>query len=156
MFKLILSLTVLSLITTGTSFAANPPLIPEGDSAVLIYSLSEKVLDSSFKPIQEQIEDAATEQAQIWSDTILEGDYAAEGNTRLDEVIAIYKKNTLQGYKFTYSEKAWMISDCDFDEQSQESLNACLQGRIVESSYASPDFSILERDPDHLAEFYKD
>jgi hypothetical protein len=155
MFKLILSLTALSMITAGVSSAASSPLIPEGDSAILIFSLSEKVHEPSFNRIQKQVEDAATEQAQVWGDTILEGDYAAEGNTRLDEVIAIYKQNTLQGYKFTYSEKAWMTSDCDFDGQSQESLNACLQGRIVESSYASPDFSILERDPDHLAEFHE-
>lgn len=81
----------------------------------------------------------AKKQAQVWGDTILEGDYVAAGDTRLDEVRALKIKGSLVGYLITYSETAWNISDCAYDGLHPESLNDCLQGRIIESSYVSPD-----------------
>ena len=81
----------------------------------------------------------AKKQAQIWGDTILEGDYVADGNTRLDEVRELRINNKTAGYLITYSEKAWNISDCAYDGLHPDSLNECLAGRIVESSYVSLD-----------------
>ena len=81
----------------------------------------------------------AKSQAQVWADTILEGDYAAEGYTRLDRVEEIYKHNILIGYLIKYSEKAWDTSDCSYDGIRDSTLVGCTPGRIVESSYVSAD-----------------
>lgn len=94
----------------------------------------------------------ATAQAQIWGDTILEGDYHADGHTRLDSVIAYYKKGQLVGYKIEYSEKAWYTGDCEFDGTA-ESLGACQPGRIVEGSYVSADLQTFFSDEERYAEF---
>lgn len=83
----------------------------------------------------------ASEQAQIWADTILEGDFVADGKTRLDEVQGLYKHKTLIGYKITYSERAWDTAYCSYDGIHEETLRGCAEGRIVESSYVSTDYA---------------
>ncbi len=95
----------------------------------------------------------ATSQAQVWADTILEGDYYAAGNTRLDSVVAIYKNNEFIGYKITYSERAWFTGDCDFNGIDEATLTNCQEGRIHESTFVSPDFKTFFRDEDALADF---
>lgn len=102
-----------------------------------IYSRSEdQKIDKDFKKTMEMI---AYKQAQVWGDTILEGDYVAEGKTRLDQVFKLYKNNELIAYQIVYSEKAWNISDCTYDGNAA-TLNGCVTGRIVEASYVSLDF----------------
>ena len=76
----------------------------------------------------------AKRQANIWADTILEGDYEAAGNTEVDVVEAVLQNNEVVAYHITYSEKAWYTGNCD----QEKDLNACSEGRIVESSYVSP------------------
>lgn len=97
----------------------------------------------------------AWEQAQIWGDTILEGDVTAAGRTRLDMVVAYYKDNTLAGYKIQYSEKAWDTSTCNYDG-TQKSLKDCKEGRIQEMSYVSPDMQTYFSDEDKHADFLVD
>lgn len=104
---------------------------------VSYHYLEQKKIDENLKKILERI---SYKQAQIWADTILEGDYAADGNTRLDKVINLYKNNELIGYLITYSEKAWNTSDCNYDGINDASLAGCVSGRIIESSYVSLDF----------------
>ena len=82
----------------------------------------------------------AKTQAQVWADTILEGDFVADGYTRLDRIDEIYKHNILIGYRITYSEKAWDTSDCSYDGIRDSTLVDCTPGRIVESSYVTPDW----------------
>jgi hypothetical protein len=94
----------------------------------------------------------AVDQAQIWGDTILEGDYFATGRTRLDEVVAYYKKEKLVGYKIQYSEKAWYTGDCNFNGK-RSSLEGCREGRILEGSYVSPDKKTYFSDEERYAEF---
>ncbi len=94
----------------------------------------------------------AFDQAQIWGDTILEGDYHSAGRTRLDEVVAYYKNDAIIGYKIKYSEKAWYIGSCDYDG-SQESLKSCEEGRIVEGSYVSADTLTYFSDEEKYASF---
>lgn len=94
----------------------------------------------------------AVAQAQVWGDTILEGDYYSTGRTRLDHVTAFYKNETLVGYKIEYSEKAWYTGDCQFDG-NRDSLKACKEGRIVEGSYVSPDAQTYFSDEERYAEF---
>lgn len=107
-------------------------------------------LDHDTKNILEQV---AFDQAQIWGDTILEGDYHADGNTQLDRVYTIYENDQFLGYKITYSERAWYTGDCQFSYENEESLSECEPGRIYESSFVSPDFNTYFRDENELADF---
>lgn len=100
----------------------------------------------------ERVRVAAADQAQIWGDTILEGDYYAAGHTRVDAVVAIYEGQTLVAYKFLYSEKSWDTGTCAYDGH-RSSLEGCTIGRIAESSYALPDFQTLQTDQEDFAEF---
>lgn len=105
--------------------------------SIIYHHLDTKIIDNNLKKILERI---AHKQAQIWGDTILEGDYAAEGNTRLDQIINLYKDNELIGYLITYSEKAWFTADCSYDGINDSTLSGCVPGRIIESSYVSLNF----------------
>lgn len=97
-----------------------------------------KNIEIGLKILMERI---AFSQAQLWGDTILEGDYVADGKTRLDQVTVLYKNNKLIGYLVRYSEKAWDTSSigCAYDGIHDETLAGCAQGRIIESTYVSPD-----------------
>lgn len=107
-------------------------------SVEAVYEFSKNnILDPNFKTKMQNI---ATTQAQIWGDTILEGFYEAEGNTRIDTIYKLFKKNELLGYMLTYSERAWDISDCQYDGINPETLLDCTPGRIVETSFVSLDF----------------
>ena len=102
-----------------------------------IFRYSEQLpIDADLKKALTRI---AKSQAQVWADTILEGDYVAEGYTRLDRVEEMYKHNILIGYLIKYSEKAWDTSDCSYDGIRDSTLVGCAGGRIVESSYISVD-----------------
>lgn len=156
MKQLILSLAIFSTFAACTSLATQSKMDTQGELAIVIFSLKDKVEDPLYNFIRPQIEVASTEQAQVWGDTILEGDYVSDGHTQVDQVVALYKDNVLQNYKFTYSEKAWMISDCDYNIALPESLKSCVSGRIIESSYSSPDFKKIDRDVTEYAQFTED
>jgi len=103
--------------------------------------------------VEATLKTVATSQAQIWADTILEGDFYAEGNTRLDSVIGLFRNNEFIGYKIVYSERAWYTGECSFDGQNEADLIDCKEGRIHESTFVSPDFKTFFRDEDGLADF---
>ncbi len=96
----------------------------------------------------------AAKQAYIWMDTILAGDYYADGNTTLENVIAIFKGSTIVAYKIEYSELAWYVRQCGWVEDDETSLMGCPEGRIRESSYVAPDMKNYVRCEDEIAEFY--
>jgi hypothetical protein len=91
--------------------------------------------------------------AQVWGDTILEGDYYADGTTQLDQVFALYENEILLGYRITYSEHAWYVGDCEFSYDNLESLANCTEGRIRESGFVSPSFEEYFQDENNFAEF---
>ena len=105
------------------------------------------------KVTRDTLEKVAFDQAQIWGDTILEGDYVAEGKTQLDRVFAIYENGQFLGYKIRYSEQAWYVGECDYNQDDRSTLKDCTEGRIHESSFVSPDFSTYFRDESDLADF---
>ncbi|MGK5085705.1 hypothetical protein WDW37_20645 [Bdellovibrionota bacterium FG-1] len=77
--------------------------------------------------LRQQLQELSIRQAFGWSDTILEGDYASSGLTRLDFAEGVYSRKTpgeLLAYRITYSEKA-------------RNLSNCREGRISESSFVS-------------------
>jgi hypothetical protein len=103
--------------------------------------------------IRLKLEQVALDQAQVWGDTILEGDYYSEGNTQLDRVYGLYEDGKFIGYKITYSEHAWYTGECDFSPENLDTLNTCNEGRIHESTFVSPDFGTYFRDDSDLANF---
>lgn len=125
------------------------------DMAVFTQHCSKEVCRSPYKretifepskidtgiPVLKRLKAVAIDQAQIWADTILEGDYATDYKTRLDRAEALYEGPQLVGYYITYSEGAWDTSTCNYDGINDSTLSGCKAGRIVESVYLSPDFS---------------
>lgn len=112
---------------------------------------------STLKPdLQSQLQQLAFDQAQIWADTILEGDYEAQGPTQLDQVVIFYEAGKEVGYLITYSERAWELSDCKYNGVNQDQLQNCLQGRIVEASYVSVTLQDVIMDEKNMARFYPD
>lgn len=109
---------------------------------VELYRYSEQAdFDSLNLKSKNELFKVAYQQAQVWADTILEGDFTADGKTRLDEVQALYKNKNLIGYRITYSERAWDTVNCSFDGLHEETLKDCDEGRISESSYVSTDYA---------------
>jgi hypothetical protein len=105
---------------------------------------------------QQRLEAFATvakQQAKIWADTILEGDYSAAGDTRLDKVEAVFDRSTgaeqLIAYRIVYSEKAWYTADCD----PRRGKELCEEGRIEEASFVSPSAESWLRDNSAYADF---
>ncbi|MNJ91320.1 hypothetical protein D3C87_89710 [compost metagenome] len=120
-------------------------------SRQLVYNQKTKA-NKMTPEITQRLRAVAFDQAQTWGDTILGGDYYAAGRTRLDEVVAYYKKDKLIGYKIRYSEKAWYTADCGFDG-TRNSLKECKTGRIIEGSYVSADTLTYFSDEEKYAEF---
>ena len=111
---------------------------------------TDQIIDSDLKKAMTRI---AKAQAQVWGDTILEGDYAADGYTRLDRIDELFKYDQIIGYRITYSEKAWDTSDCSYDGIRDSTLMDCTPGRIVESSYVTPDWKNYFYDEKNAARF---
>lgn len=171
--QLRISILILSLIFSSFSFADNRRHsffddlrgeIAEFESACpgdvcqapfaqqLIYDAQDGINQISAQ-LQNRLLRIADEQAQSWGDTILEGDYYADGNVRLDSVVAIYRDNQVMAYRISYSERAWNTADCSFDG-SEVSLNECHEGRISEGSYVSPSGIVFVNDENRYAEFF--
>ncbi len=116
-----------------------------------IYNQSE---DQNINPeLKKILQRISFKQAQVWGDTILEGDYAAAGNTRLDRVFNLFKNEEHIGYLITYSERAWDTSNCLYDGIHDATLLSCTEGRITESSYVSLNFKEYFYDDKTMAKF---
>lgn len=162
-------LSLLSILTLGLSTVARADAMGSGSEVfqdqMSVYQASCKkecrypfttkvVQSSSLDPAAlRSLKDIAIDQAQIWADTILEGDYHSDGDTRLDLILAIYENGSFLGYKITYSEKAWYVGDCSFSYSNLSTLARCEEGRIHESSFVSPDFNSYFRDETDFANF---
>ena len=129
-------------------------------AALLDHAVAETVFDranhiNSLRNEQvAKLQHVANEQAQIWGDTILEGDYQADGQTLLDHVEELKIDGDLVAFKITYSERSWDTSICTYPgNRDGSALDQCQEGRIVESSFISPDLSNWTRDPKSFASF---
>lgn len=89
-------------------------------------------------PVVRALFGAAKTQAQIWGDTILEGDYLAKGDTRLDQVFAIRRNGRLVGYRIVFSETA---------------RSPYGPGRIVEAAWIHADLRTALTDDKQYAAF---
>jgi hypothetical protein len=89
------------------------------------------------------------DQAQIWADTILGGDFLAEEEVILDRIEFVRLRDQVVGYRVTYSSWAYDTSECD----AERDLKFCQRGRIVESSFVSTGLDSWIRDDQNYAEF---
>ncbi|MBC7371178.1 MAG: hypothetical protein H7326_06415 [Bdellovibrionaceae bacterium] len=138
-------------IQTYQKFCSQGCKNPFSETAAFEFTEADKSkLDSATRANLERV---AFDQAQVWGDTILEGDYVAEGKTQLDHVFAIYESGKFLGYKISYSEQAWFVGECDYNYHDSTTLKGCTSGRIHESSFVSPDFETYFRDETDLADF---
>ncbi len=104
-----------------------------------------------------KLAEIAEDQVQVWADTILEGDYLADGEVKIERVNLVRYRGEFIGYQVFYSTHAVDTSECDpsrVSAISSASLPAdCVDGRIVEASFVSPDLQSWIRDEHHFAEF---
>lgn len=98
---------------------------------------------------QKQLTEIAEEQAQVWADTILEGDYQAESALTVERIETVEHLTEFLGYRITYSSAAYDISNCD----AAADLSACTPGRIIESTLVAPALDSWVRDRTAYAEF---
>ncbi len=103
----------------------------------------------------------ADQNAIIWYDTVLEGDFQESDDAlHLDEISALYDASgNLAAFHITYSRLAWATDSCEFDSEEFESkrkedvLQNCPSGHIKESAFISPDLRYSEVDDNARADF---
>ena len=103
--------------------------------------------------VYQNLKAVAFDQAQIWGDTILEGDYAADGKTDLDQVLVIKQDAKIVGYAITYSERAWYTGNCAYVSLRPSTLSSCQEGRIHETSFVTPNLNDAQVAQNQFAEF---
>ena len=133
--------TVLTiLVTMGLSFAASASEENFNQTVRGIYAsqnslrTEEIILNSIPAKTFQQFLKLAEQQADIWVDTILEGDYSL-GNepVQLDAVAVIRdNKGQLVAYQITYSQKAWDTSNCEVNYEALDEKGADVDARSEE------------------------
>ncbi|MCE3010338.1 MAG: hypothetical protein LW875_06980 [Proteobacteria bacterium] len=90
--------------------------------------------------LREKLREVAFDLAQVWGDTILEGDFEAHHQIKLDTVEFVVEGSSIVGYRLTYSASAKEVS-------------TGREGRIVESGFVHKSFRGPFRDNHSLARF---
>lgn len=109
--------------------------------------------ETSSSDLQEKLNRLAFDLAQIWGDTILEGDLVSAADLQLDWIRAIRAEGVIVAYAISYSETAWDTMTCPYDPADSRSLIGCQQGLIREGVFVSSDLSSLEPDPAQMVRF---
>ncbi len=86
------------------------------------------------------LHEKAFDLAQIWGDTILEGDYAADGKTQLEKVDILRLNDEIVAYRIQYSEGGWDLAQG-------------LEGRIRESAWTLPNLEASDSEDHQLVVF---
>jgi hypothetical protein len=126
----------------------------ECQGGVTIESFQARSLATLPESLYRGLKSVALDLAQIWEDTILEGDYTADGKTILDQVLIIKKDGLVIGYSITYSEHAWFTGNCNYDYSNPSTLQSCQAGRISETTFVSSDLNTKETDQNQFADFH--
>jgi hypothetical protein len=169
--KLIRNFAIVLFLAVGSfhSMAAKPILESTTSDELLLTEVqkncefeickppfSNQILQSSktARKLFYQLQKIAEEQVNVWGDTILEGDYIADGEVRLTKISAVYQDSELVAYRITYNQNAWDTSTCNYDgNHHQETIVGCAQGIITESTYVSSSLNYYEVDENQFAEF---
>ncbi len=122
-------------------------------NGVSVDQYQKKDLSKLPSQVYKTVERVAYEQAQIWGDTILEGDYAADGKVQIDTVLVIKQNSKVIGYAVTYSERAWFVGDCAYVHRVPSTLISCEEGRIGERSFVSENLVESTVDQNQFADF---
>jgi hypothetical protein len=108
---------------------------------------------------------AATDESDIWGDTILEGDYTLDPRGKIELVSVeklVAKNKEFLGYRIVYQHGAYDTGSCEIDwetadenpEAFKEQLeNDCTYGHISAGAYVTPDFNEHFRDEDAIEDF---
>lgn len=115
----------------------------------LVFEVVDPVSNIINNTTRARLLEISKDQAQIWADTILGGDYLAEEDVVVDQIEFVRMGAQLVGYRVTYSSLAYETLDCN----PEGDVSLCVQGRIVESSYVSPGLDGWIRDDQKFAEF---
>jgi hypothetical protein len=112
-----------------------------------------------------QLLKAAQEEANIWYDTILEGEYTLDSTEDL-KLSSVEKVLTPKGefvaYRISLSHAAFDTGSCevewDFETEDEAAyrnylVENCTAGRISSAAYVSPDFKHHFRDEDSIEDF---
>jgi hypothetical protein len=153
LFTFLFSLIATAALTIASSKAAAAGKVPDAlrnaDSRLLFEIGSNDVLVAP--EVVAALGEIASEQAGIWGDTILEGDYLADGKTRLDRIEGLFHGDQLLAYRIRYSERAWYTGDCN--PGVDRSRASCQEGRIAEASFVWPSLREWTVDDRAWAEF---
>ncbi len=120
---------------------------------VVVQQFETKELFRLPAQLYKELSKVSYDQAQIWGDTILEGDYVADGRTQLDKVTVIKQNARVVGYAVTYSERAWYVGACGYVHRRPDTLVSCEEGRIFERSFVTADLNEAEVDQNQFADF---
>lgn len=155
-----------------TVFSLNAVAGTEAD----FYDKVKAALDSGSEPVELNSKDltekqhasllkAAQEEANIWYDTILEGDYALDPDADV-QLVAVEKILTSKGafvaYRISFAHAAFDTGVCDagWDYENEDKaaykeylVNNCTAGHISSAAYVSPDFEHHFRDEDSIEDF---
>lgn len=77
----------------------------------------------------------ASDLAQSWADTILEGPYKSSGDTELSRIVEIRKNGKTALFRITYFEEAYHAESCSDVPSTFSEKGNCETGVIVESSF---------------------
>jgi hypothetical protein len=99
----------------------------------------EELYDSSLSQlapdVRQRLEAAALDRANVWPDTILEGDYSQTGDAVLSSV-TVYKRGTRPyAYRVHIAAEAIYTGDCEYDEAAESWSDDCSTGHISEDAY---------------------
>ena len=161
--------TLIYTLLTVVAFSAHAhqPLLPADVAQILYFSHCDQLCQNGTtvdlykgsnlsdlpSTVTAKIQQVAFNQAQIWGDTILESEYAADDNTVVDQVLVIKKQGLVVGYAVSYSERGWFTGDCNYISGNLETLKSCQEGRIKERSFTNSDFSEVAGDQNQFAVF---
>lgn len=161
---------LIALILTLFAFSAHAATADEE-----FYEQVKAIVDSGTEPTDVELKDltakeqhellkAAEYEANVWYDTILEGDYQLDSDAKLEltTVQKFYVNNKFIAYRISYAHGAYATGACEVEYENEyddeEAYNKylkenCPYGRIVGAAYVSPGFEIQFRDDDAIEDF---
>lgn len=131
--------------------ACQQALCRNGYSQQITYSYSQNTKAISDKDLS-RLKNIARFQASLWDPSFFELNLQFGQRVFLYEVLTLFKKNEIIGYKIKYSLKAWDLDTCD-ETVSGDLLENCKSGRISEGSYVSADFHTFFSDEERSVNF---
>ena len=135
----------------------NCPMLNCPSEKVRVIEMSSAEYRDLGKDKRAQLKAMGTRLAEdLWGDTILEGPYEHASRYRLENVQKLMINDIFEGYRITYSDKAWDIDTCDFNPEDRSTLKNCKTGRITESAFVDAGLTQTLRDYEAMATYSDD